>query len=209
METEQDRNQAEEVLWDPELGVHSIMEAASDAIVVARCNGEIIYANRAAEAAFGYSREDLLGKPLSVLMPERYREARQRGLRRVEQTGKSQLQGKLLELHGLRKDRTEFPIELSLAVWKSGPKQYCGGIIRDITERKQAEEALRTVHAELERRVAERTAELAKANAALQEKIEDLEKFHEVVVGRELKMMQLEKEVRLLQQENDLLRGKP
>jgi PAS domain-containing protein len=73
-------------------------------------------------------------------MPARYREAHEQGLARLRVTGESRMIGKLLELHGLRKDGTEFPLELSLAVWKKGEETFYSGIIRDITERKRAEE---------------------------------------------------------------------
>jgi C4-dicarboxylate-specific signal transduction histidine kinase len=73
-------------------------------------------------------------------------------------------------------------------------------ILRDIGERKQAEAALQLAHNELERRVQERTNELARTNTELQEKILDLEQFEEVVVGRELKMIALEKENERLRQ---------
>ncbi|OLE39435.1 MAG: hypothetical protein AUG00_02080 [Candidatus Rokubacteria bacterium 13_1_20CM_2_70_7] len=69
------------------------------------------------------------------------------------------------------------------------------GTGQDVTELRRAEEALRQAHDELERRVQARTRELAEANAALQEKIADLEKFEELVVGRELRLIELEKEL--------------
>lgn len=76
-------------------------------------------------------------------MPERYRVAHLDGLERVRRTGKSDYIGKISKMHGLRKDGSEFPLELSRAAWKVGDKTFYGGIIRDITERKRAEEALR------------------------------------------------------------------
>jgi C4-dicarboxylate-specific signal transduction histidine kinase len=74
------------------------------------------------------------------------------------------------------------------------------GTGQDVTDLKRAEQALRRAHDEMEKRVQERTLELARANAALQEKIADLEQFEEAVVGRELKMIELEKEMERLQQ---------
>jgi PAS domain S-box-containing protein len=75
-------------------------------------------------------------------MPERYREGHTRGLARIEATGKSRLIGSVVELHGLRKDGEEFPIELSLATWKTAKGSYYSGIIRDISERKKAAQTL-------------------------------------------------------------------
>src|SRR5262249_14749521 len=80
---------------------------------------------------------------LAMLMPERYREAHQRGLERLRITGEPRLFGKILELRGLRKDGGEFPVELSLAMWMTAEGRFYSGIIRDITARKQAEDALR------------------------------------------------------------------
>ena len=91
----------------------------------------------------GWAPQDALGQPLTVLMPERYRAAHERGLARIEATGKGQLIGSVVELHGLRKSGEEFPIELSLATWKTVKGSYYSGIIRDISERKKAMEALK------------------------------------------------------------------
>jgi PAS domain S-box-containing protein len=84
----------------------------------------------------------VLGQPLSLLMPERYREAHRRGLERVRTTGQTRIIGKRLELHGQRKDGGEFPMELSLGTWEARGEKFFGGFLRDITERKQADEAL-------------------------------------------------------------------
>ncbi len=115
---------------------HAVVEAASDAIVLANHRGEILSWNKAAQAMFHYTEEEVLGKPLTLIMPERYRAAHERGLQRVLATGRSTVIGKPVELSGLRKDGSEIPVELSLATWKSGDTTFFSGILRDITERK-------------------------------------------------------------------------
>jgi PAS domain S-box-containing protein len=120
-----------------------LVETAPDAIILADSRGTIMLWNKAAQHLFGYSEEEVMGQPLTCLMPARYRDAHQKGLERVRSSGHSRLAGKAVELHGLRKDGAEFPLELSLGTWQSGGHTYFSGIIRDITDRKRAEEALR------------------------------------------------------------------
>jgi PAS domain S-box-containing protein len=92
----------------------------------------------------------MAGRPLTLLMPARYRDAHAAGLVRLHETGQSRLIGRPIELHGLRRDGTEFPLELSLATWISASGRFFSGIIRDTTERKRAEEALRISEERLE-----------------------------------------------------------
>ncbi len=133
----------ESALSESEERFRSLVESATDAIVVADDKGHIVSWNNAAQSLFAYSADEVIGKPLTMLMPLRYREAHQRGLERVSATGESRVIGKTVELHGLRRDGAEFPLELSLATWKTKGGTFYSGIIRDITERKRAEEALR------------------------------------------------------------------
>ncbi|MGH7206574.1 MAG: PAS domain S-box protein, partial [Nitrospiraceae bacterium] len=121
----------------------AVVESASDAIVLADHRGLIISWNRAAQTLFGYTEEEVLDQPLTLIMPARYREAHQKGLERLRATGEARIIGKTVELYGLRKDGSEFPLELSLGTWKTATGIFFSGIIRDITERKRAEEALR------------------------------------------------------------------
>ncbi|MCI0330902.1 MAG: PAS domain S-box protein [candidate division Zixibacteria bacterium] len=134
---------SEETLRTSEERFRSVTETAHDAIVMANQEGTIIVWNRGAQGIFGYMAEEVLGQPLTVLMPERYQDTHRKGLRRFLQTGEARVVGKTVELHGIRKDGSEFPLELSLTSWKTKNEIFFSGIIRDITERKRAEEALR------------------------------------------------------------------
>ena len=106
----------------------------------------------------------MLGQPLTLLMPPRYRDAHQKGLQRLRTTGESHLLGPPVALQGLRQDGSEFDVELSLATWQTEEGTFYSGILRDITERKWAEDEIRRLNVELEQRVVERTAQLEAAN---------------------------------------------
>ena len=149
-----------EALRESETKFRSVAQSANDGIVSANSRGLIVSWNRGAETIFGYKEEEVVGKPLTVLMPERYRELHQSGLERLRSTGESRVIGRTLELHGVRKDGTEFPLDLSIASWKTEEGTFYSGIIRDITERKRVTEALQALTLSLEQKVKERTAEL-------------------------------------------------
>ncbi len=121
----------------------SIMEAASDAIIVSDGDGRIVSWNRGAQGMFGYPESEVLGRPLSILMPERHRRAHAEGFGRFMTTGEARIMGSPVELEGMRKDGSEFPLELSLASWTTARGRFVSGILRDVSERKRAEEALR------------------------------------------------------------------
>jgi two-component system, cell cycle sensor histidine kinase and response regulator CckA len=162
-----ERKRAEEALRESELRFRSVTHSANDAIVSVDSEGNIIFLNKGAENAFGYTGPEILGKPVTQLVPEEYRAAYAKGLERCLATGETRVIGKTVELSGLRKDGSVFPFELSLATWRTAQGKFVTGIFRDITERKQAEEALRRAHDQLETKVRERTAELAGANERL------------------------------------------
>nr|MBI3613674.1 PAS domain S-box protein [Nitrospirota bacterium] len=127
---------------EAELRFRSVVQSAVDAIIVADGAGLILTWNPAAERIFGYAEEEVIGRPLASLMPERYREAHGRGIERMRATGESRLIGSTMEAHGLRKDGREFPLECSLAMWTIGDKTFFSGILRDVTERKRGERRL-------------------------------------------------------------------
>jgi PAS domain S-box-containing protein len=122
----------------------SVVQSASDGIIIADGRGLIISWNKAAKQLFGYTDQEIAGTPLTVIMPGRYRDVHQRGVDRFRATGQSRAIGQTLQVEGLRKDGTEFPIELSLAAWSRGSEIYYCGIVRDMTERKRTQAALRS-----------------------------------------------------------------
>ena len=127
----------------------TVIANAADAVVTIDGRGLIESFNPAAEKIFGFSADEVLGNPLTLLIPGRHRDAHLKGLERVQLTGKSNTVGNTLELHGLRNDGSEFPMELSISAWKAGKEMFFTGIVRDITERKRAEEKIHRDRAQL------------------------------------------------------------
>jgi len=132
-------------LRESEAKFRSVMESAIDAIISGDAEGRIRSWNSAATALFGHTEAEVLGKPIEVIIPERFRKPHREGMRRVSSGGPSHVIGKTVELAAVRKDGTEFPVELSLATWFLDEVRYYTGIIRDISERKQAEQKFRSV----------------------------------------------------------------
>jgi PAS domain S-box-containing protein len=131
-----------EALTASEARFLEVVQTAPDAIVLADGAGHILSWNSAAERLFGYSAQEVLGQSITRIMPERYRANHQNALERVRTTGEVRLKGTTLSMHGLHKDRGEFPIEMSVSSWISGGQRVHCGIARDITARKEAEARL-------------------------------------------------------------------
>lgn len=132
-------------LRESEAKFRSVMESAIDAIISGDAEGRIRSWNSAATALFQFTEDEAVGQPIELIIPERYRQSHEEGIRRVSSGGPSHVIGKTVELAAIRKDETEFPVELSLATWFLDDKRYYTGIIRDISERKQAEQKFRSV----------------------------------------------------------------
>ena len=132
---------AEAVIREREEQLRSIIDTASEAVIVADHKELITLWNKASETIFGHTAEEAIGQPIRIIVPERFREAHAAGLRRFADT--SAVSDRTRDLIGLRKDGSEFPIELSLTAWGTGDRRFVTGIMRDVTARKQAEDALR------------------------------------------------------------------
>jgi len=145
-----ERRQAEKALEASEQKFRSVVETANDAIITADAGGNITDFNGGAEAMFGYSAGEVVGQLLTLLMPERFKEAHHQGLARFFKTGEARVIRKTVELVGRKKDGREFPLTLSLSTWKTHSGVFFTGIVADITERKRSEQEILRRSAELE-----------------------------------------------------------
>ncbi|WP_051261776.1 two-component system sensor histidine kinase NtrB [Desulfovibrio inopinatus] len=126
-------------LRDSEEKFRFVSETAVDAIIVTDVKGDITFWNNAAKKIFGYTEDEILGKPSSILMPQRYQQRHDDGIERYLKTGEPHHIGNTVEVEGLRKNGNEFPLELSLSTWTTNKGIFFAGIIRDISERKRLE----------------------------------------------------------------------
>ena len=108
------RKQGEEEVRAAEERFRAVTSSTRDAIISSDGSGRIIYWNRGAEEIFGHSAAAMVGRPLTDLMPERYRDAHRAGVARFLATGEGRVMGSTVEVEGVRADGTEFPVELSL-----------------------------------------------------------------------------------------------
>jgi PAS domain S-box-containing protein len=117
-----------------------LVETANDAVLSIDETGAILFANPATTALFGYDSNELIGRPLTVLMPEFLRRLHEIGLKQYLATGRRHINWQGAQLTGLRKSGQEFPVEMSLGEMTQNGRRIFTGFIRDISERKQAEE---------------------------------------------------------------------
>ncbi|HEC89356.1 MAG TPA: PAS domain S-box protein [Thermoplasmatales archaeon] len=161
----------EHVVKEKEELFRTISDFAYDAIIMIDDNGCITYWNKAAERIFGYTRDEILGRNLhEILAPFHLYETFENAFTLFRETGDGIAIGKTLEMPFIKKDGTESVGELSISSVKIKDKWHTIGIVRDIRERKKMEEELK-------------------------EKVEELENFHKVAVDRELRMIELKKEI--------------
>ncbi len=149
------RKQAEQELRANETRFRAVADTANDAVISADSHGNILYFNPAAERIFGYAAREVLGKPITLLMPGRFHHAHEEGFRRFLATGEARVVGKTVELTGKRKQGSEFPLELSLASWRVEGEVFLTGIVRDMTLRRESERQIRELNEHLEQRAVE------------------------------------------------------
>jgi diguanylate cyclase (GGDEF)-like protein/PAS domain S-box-containing protein len=125
----------------------SVSQAAHDAIISAEESGNVGSWNMGAERIFGYSAEEIVGQPLTRLLPENRLSAQVQAFDEATGSEKPAIQGRTMELIGLRKDGTEFPVELTLGSWEHAGRRHYTAVIRDITDRKQSEQSRRLASA--------------------------------------------------------------
>jgi PAS domain S-box-containing protein len=144
-----DRKRAEDELRRSEARHRVVVETASDAVVSIDESGAIILANPATKRIFGYNPEELIGKPLTVLMPGAMGKHHETGFKRYLETGVRQLNWQGTEMTARRANGEEFPAEVSFGEMTVDQRRVFTGFIRDISEKKRSEEELRNTQAEL------------------------------------------------------------
>jgi PAS domain S-box-containing protein len=146
-----DRKHAEDELRRSEARHRVVVETASDAVVSIDESGTIILANPATKRIFGYNHEELIGKPLTVLMPGAMGKLHEAGFKRYLETGARHLNWQGTEMTARRANGEEFPAEVSFGEMALDQRRIFTGFIRDISEKKRSEEELRNTQAELAR----------------------------------------------------------
>jgi adenylate cyclase len=174
-----DRDAMTSALAASEERLQSILQSANDAIVSIDAEGRVILWNPTAAEMFGYSAAEMVGQPLTAIIPERFRQGHREGIARVVAGGERHVIGQTVELAGLHRDGREFPIELSLAFWTADGVMSFSGIIRDITERKTAEDQLQIAN----RALAEKNDQLQALSSKLAKYL-SRQVYHSIFEGR-------------------------
>lgn len=149
----------------------AMLESANDTVIGIEPPGVIYLWNSKGEAMFGYEDYEVIGKNLTeTIVPEKYRKPMSAGLRHFFETGTGKVVGKTVEIEGIRKDGTLLPLEISISAINMRGVWNAIGIVRDITERKRAEEELR-------------------------QSLDETERINRLMMNRELKIVELKKEM--------------
>jgi PAS domain S-box-containing protein len=136
--------------WKRSQYILSVLESAPDAMVIINADGEIVLANAETERLFGYTRHELVGSPVEMLMPARYQGRHPEHRSGFFAEPRARPMGAALELYGQRRDGVEFSIEISLSPLETADGLLATAAIRDVTERRRVEQDLRDANAKLE-----------------------------------------------------------
>ncbi len=140
--TDAKRQEAENRLRDSEERIRAVLSTAADGIITITEEGVIETVNPAAETIFGYDSQRLIGQKVNILMPEPYRSEHDKYMERYLRTGRARIIDIGREVVGRRKDGTVFPLDLAISEVRLGERRLFTGILRDVTQRKEAEEKL-------------------------------------------------------------------
>lgn len=133
----------------------NLLESAPDAMIIVNREGQIQLVNAQAEKLFGYSRNEMIGSPVELLVPERLQDQHANHRDTYTHSPKARPMGIGLALHGRRKDGSEFPVEISLSPIETEEGVLISGAVRDVTERHRFDQQIRQLNEELKQRVAE------------------------------------------------------
>ncbi|MDA1258044.1 MAG: PAS domain S-box protein [Chloroflexi bacterium] len=165
---------------DSEARYAAVLQTMVDAVITIDESGVVLSGNPAVERIFGYRPDQVIGKNISMLMPTDHSSEHDSYVQRYLETGRASIIGVGREVVGLRADGTEFPIDLAVSETRVGSGRLFTGIARDISERKRAEEQIRSLNMELEARVEERTLQLEMANQSLSREASDRARLAEI-----------------------------
>lgn len=174
---------SQNTLKEQDAQMRSLVQSATDAIFTSDHTGKITSWNAAAERIFGWAEKEVLGKPMTMIIPEKTEKSKNEFTQVITKGGKSQL-GRTMEQIGFNSNGKKFPIEISLGAWKAGDNHAFVGIVRDLTERKRAEKAMLEKNLLLEQQNKELEQFVYIASHDLQEPLRTVTSFTELLATK-------------------------
>lgn len=159
---------------DSEAYFRNVLESAPDAMIIIDEQGKIAIVNAQVEKMFGFERQEILGRPIETLLPERLREQHVSHRGKFVSGPKLRPMGEGMDLVAMRKDGSEFPVEISLSPVRTGSRVFVSSVIRDITERKRMQDEIIAARREAERANNANSAFLAAASHDLRQPVQAL-----------------------------------
>ena len=145
-----ERKQAQQELLNSQQSLSAVLETVGEGIITIDSTSTIVMVNQEVQSIWGYEQQELIGNRLHMLMPEKHHSDHSAGMKRFLESGVAHVLGKRLELEGKKKDGTNFPLEIRIKETKVGERLFFTAAVRDITERKQADERQKKLEVELQ-----------------------------------------------------------